>query len=253
MNVSTSAVNIADATDSIAEQTRLGGKCLAALVSCQSQEGNGLAVAKAIRANPATAEVKLIMMSSMARRLELARLGAPEADGWLIKPVKVGQLQRCLVEILAHAPEGPLAADPSSVHSPQFAQAHPGHILLAEDNRVNQIVALNYLRRLGYQADCASDGLEAIKTLSQKHYDLILMDCQMPLLDGYEAARRIRASEPPGRRIRIIALTANAMQGDRDTCLAAGMDDYLSKPVRLENLKACLARHLRPTEPIRSS
>ena len=117
-------------------------------------------------------------------------------------------------------------------------------ILLAEDNSTNQKVALLMLERLGWSADVAADGLEVLEALRRQSYDIILMDVQMPGMDGLEAARRIAAEFPPEHRPRIIAMTANALLGDREACLAAGMDDYLSKPIRLEELYAAIARNL---------
>jgi len=117
-------------------------------------------------------------------------------------------------------------------------------VLVAEDNPVNQRVAVRMLERLGVQADVAGDGVAALHCLSQREYDLVLMDCQMPELDGFEATSRIRAGEGPGQRTPIIAMTASAMRGDRERCLAAGMDDYVAKPVRIDDLRAVLARWL---------
>jgi CheY-like chemotaxis protein len=122
---------------------------------------------------------------------------------------------------------------------PELGARHPLRILLAEDNPVNQKLARRLLERMGYVADLATNGLEAIESLDRTAYDLVLMDVQMPELDGLEATRRIRTRWPE-RSLRIVAMTANAMEGDRDTCLAAGMDDYLSKPIRLEELAAAL-------------
>src|SRR6185369_3918235 len=115
-------------------------------------------------------------------------------------------------------------------------------ILLAEDNAVNQKVALRILDSLGYRADVASDGLEALEALERQPYDVVLMDVQMPKLDGLDASRRICERWPPESRPRIIAMTANAMNEDREACFAAGMDDYLAKPVRSEELAAALGR-----------
>ncbi len=129
-------------------------------------------------------------------------------------------------------------------------------LLLAEDNTVNQKLALRLLERMGYRADVAADGLEALEALQRQHYDVILMDVQMPKMDGLEATRAIQQRWPAEQRPRIIAMTANAMQGDREECLAAGMDDYLTKPIQVKALQEALERAglgvKRRTAPLRS-
>jgi CheY-like chemotaxis protein len=127
-------------------------------------------------------------------------------------------------------------------------RVRPLRILLAEDNSVNQKVGLLLLERLGYKADLAANGLEVLAALRRQDYDVILMDVQMPGMDGLETARRVAAELPPGRRPRIIAITANVLRADREACLAAGMEDYLSKPILLEDLRAALLR----AEPVRA-
>jgi CheY-like chemotaxis protein/HPt (histidine-containing phosphotransfer) domain-containing protein len=124
----------------------------------------------------------------------------------------------------------------------QLAKQHPLHILLVEDNIVNQKVALHLLEQIGYQADLASNGLEAIQSLQQQEYDVVLMDIQMPEMDGLEASQHICQTWPPDRRPRLIALTAHAIQGDQEQCFEAGMDDYISKPVHLEALMRALSQ-----------
>jgi CheY-like chemotaxis protein len=123
---------------------------------------------------------------------------------------------------------------------PGMAQRHPLRILLAEDNVVNQKLALRLLQQMGYRADVASNGIEAIECIERQAYDVVLMDVQMPEMDGLEASRRITARWSAGARPRIVAMTANAMQGDREMCLDAGMDDYLTKPIRVERLVEAL-------------
>jgi CheY-like chemotaxis protein len=119
---------------------------------------------------------------------------------------------------------------------PTMAARHPLRILLAEDNVVNQKLALRLLQQMGYRADVASNGIEAIESVERQAYDVVLMDVQMPELDGLEASRRIAAKWSADHRPRIVAMTANAMQGDREMCIAAGMDDYLTKPIRVDQL-----------------
>jgi len=132
--------------------------------------------------------------------------------------------------------------DQKSKISPMYGSPRSLRILLAEDNEVNQKVVLKMLEKICYQADVAANGLEVLQALECQPYDVVLMDVQMPEMNGIEAAKKIR-ERWPNRRMRIIALTAYALQGDREKCLAAGMDDYISKPVKLEELRAVLESH----------
>jgi len=178
-------------------------------------------------------------------------LGRKEADdspfaATLTKPLHQSQLFDTLVTLLAHD-AAPRAAAPAA--KPRIdismAERHPLRILLAEDNVVNQKLALRLLQQMGYRADLASNGIEAIECVQRQTYDVLLMDVQMPEMDGLEASRRITAKWPEGQRPRIVAMTANAMAGDREECLAAGMDDYVTKPIRVDALVEAL-NHARP-------
>ena len=159
----------------------------------------------------------------------------------LAKPLHQSQLFDTLVSLLAQgvAPRAAAAARPRI--DAEMAARHPLRILLAEDNVVNQKLALRLLQQMGYRADVASNGVEAVESVARQPYDVVLMDVQMPEMDGLEASRRIVARWPEaGQRPRIVAMTANAMAGDREECLAAGMDDYVTKPIRVDALVEAL-------------
>ncbi len=160
----------------------------------------------------------------------------------LTKPLRQSQLFDTLVTLLAHgaAPKtGPTPAAKPRIDA-TLATRHPLRILLAEDNVVNQKLALRLLQQMGYRADLASNGIEAIECVERQPYDVVLMDVQMPEMDGLEASRRIVARWANGARPCLVAMTANAMQGDREACLAAGMDDYVTKPIQVDALVEAL-------------
>jgi CheY-like chemotaxis protein/HPt (histidine-containing phosphotransfer) domain-containing protein len=199
----------------------------------------------------------------LGQQPEAAVLKAAGIDAYLVKPVKQSLLLDRLVIVMGNArleaplPHAkPVAPSQASPSSPLPSPARKLRILVAEDNPINQTVALGQLRKLGYTADAVANGLEVLQALQQVPYDIVLMDCQMPEMDGYEAARLIRECEhepspalPRTAPIYIIAMTANAMQGDREKCLAAGMDDYVSKPVRTAELQAALERRHQVPSP----
>jgi PAS domain S-box-containing protein len=202
---------------------------------------NGFELAASIRALPACARTPIILLTSLGDIGDRALLQSVDIAAHLNKPVKAGLLRQTLIQALSPttATVGPVAGGPVATVTPLRSR-----ILVAEDNTVNQKVALLQLRRLGYAADAVGNGAEAIAALRNIPYDLVLMDCQMPEVDGFEATRRIRAMR--GRRVPIVAMTANALSSDRRLCLEAGMDDYVSKPVKPHELEATLKRWIAP-------
>jgi CheY-like chemotaxis protein len=171
-------------------------------------------------------------------------LGATENnpfDAFLTKPTKSDHLKEVVVRLLGGAPSTS-ARRPSFAIERTLAARRPLRILLAEDNVINQKVAIRLLERMGYRPDVASNGLEALEAVHRQHYDVVLMDVQMPEMDGLEAARRITSGYDAPVRPRLVALTANVMTSDKQACLEAGMDDYLAKPLDLVHLRDALLR-----------
>jgi GAF domain-containing protein/CheY-like chemotaxis protein len=196
----------------------------------------------AARLKEVDAQMPMVLFTSLGHR-ELQA----QADGLfrsvLNKPLRQSQLFDTLMNLLAHddVPKR-IQTLPKPAADGEMGRRHPLRILLAEDNVVNQKLALRLLQQLGYRADLASNGVEAVESVERQPYDVVLMDVQMPEMDGLEAARRITARWPSGQRPRIVAMTANAMQGDREECLSAGMDDYVTKPIRVERLVEALTQ-----------
>jgi len=216
-----------------------GGAAFDVVVSdLRMPEMDGLALAAAIRTATGSTPIPVVILSSIGERLPA---DVPVAAS-LTKPVKPSALREVIASVLSGQVSGAVARTPDRpAMDAGMAARHPLRILLAEDNAVNQKLALRLLERMGYRADVVGDGSEAITAIEDGTYDVILMDVQMPEVDGLEATRRIRATWPD-RPIRIVAMTANAMAEDREACLAAGMDDYVSKPIRVEELVAALER-----------
>jgi CheY-like chemotaxis protein len=203
---------------------------------------DGIALARAIRTEADLTQPRMLLLTSMCHRIVPEELQAAGIEAHLTKPVRPSQFQNALVRVLGWATA---AASDSRLTTPLvsnlFATVKTAStkILLAEDNPVNQKVALRQLKKLGYDAHAVENGREVLEALQRTHYQVILMDCQMPEVDGYEATRSLRSG---GSNAWVIAMTANAMQGDREICLAAGMDDYITKPVRINELEAALNR-----------
>ena len=205
-----------------------------AIVDMHMPGMDGSMLAERIRAAGHT--LPLVLFSSLGRKEATDSVFAAT----LSKPLRQSQLFDTLVSLLVKD----AAPHPATAEKPKFdaqmAARHPLRILLAEDNVVNQKLAMRLLQQMGYRADLASNGIEAIESIERQTYDVVLMDVQMPEMDGLEATRRITARWQPTQRPRIVAMTANAMQGDREECLAAGMDDYVVKPIRVDALVEAL-------------
>lgn len=218
-----------------------------ALLDMQMPDLDGEMLGRQIKSDALIASTKLIMMSSLSLRSGAEQVLKLGFSAYLVKPVRQSRLLDCIVDALVQCRATPNASllQESLQHPPACDRMLPSQsplkILLVEDNLVNQKVTLGQLKQLGYQADVAEDGQEALHCLSLRAYDLVLMDCQMPVLDGYDTTQEIRRREGTNRHTIIIALTANAMKEDRDRCLQVGMDDYLSKPVLKDQLAAMLA------------
>jgi PAS domain S-box-containing protein len=219
-----------------------------AILDVQMPEMDGLTLAGKIRRTLDAQALPIILLSSLGQRE--ASVAEDRFAPYLTKPIKASQLYDVLVGIFA-AKERAAKGDEETTTAlqeerpqfdPEMAQRLPLHILLAEDNAINQKLALRLLERMGYRADVAGNGLEVLEALRRQTYDVVLMDVQMPEMDGLEATRAICREWPAQRRPHIIAMTANAMQEDREKCLEAGMNDYVSKPIRVEELVQALSQ-----------
>ncbi len=204
---------------------------------------DGLSLARAIKSDPNLAAIPLVLLTSVGQRGDGDAALKAGIAAYLNKPIRQSQLYNCLATIVS----GPVEPTPTSLltrHRLAEIQAESRtRILLAEDNIVNQKVAVRMLEKLGCRVDVAANGQEAVEASAQITYMLIFMDCHMPEMDGYEATSAIRQREAQARgHIPIVAMTANAMQGDRERCLEAGMDDYISKPVKSKDLLAILQK-----------
>jgi CheY-like chemotaxis protein len=225
--------------------------CPYALVILDSQMPgmDGSALARAIKGDPRLASVPLVLLTPFGWQGHNPEERPPEFAACLPKPCRQSQLYDCIVTVIGRSTAPPLLSPlPSNDPLEEPVQWH-ARILVVEDNAVNQLVAAGMLKRLGCQVDVAANGLEAVEASGRIAYDCIFMDCQMPEMDGYEATAAIRQREAhTGSHTPIVAMTANAMQGDREHCLAAGMDAYISKPIHLKELTTALQQWLQPTE-----
>jgi CheY-like chemotaxis protein len=241
-----SASNGFEALEKLRQMAVRGCSYQVAILDWQMPGMDGLELAHAIRADRSLQDVRLLLLSSLTHTSDM--LKASGCEFYLTKPVRQTNLYEALLRVMGNET---IEAIPIDTPAPHRLPQLQGRVLLVEDNEINQTVGLQMLKQLGLATDLASDGLEAIEAFERCHYDAILMDCQMPRVDGFEVTRAIREREKHLEQTPtpIIALTANAMKGDREICLAAGMDDYLAKPFELTVLAKLLCNWL-PVKPI---
>jgi PAS domain S-box-containing protein len=249
-----SAANGAEALAMLRAAAGAGHPYHLALLDVQMLEMDGLTIARAVKADASIASTRLVVLTSFGRTFRQAELKAAGIEAYLVKPLKQSRLFDCLVRALARPGVESTVPTPAAPHAAVVVlEPRPPlgniRILLAEDNAINQKVALGQLRKLGHRADAVASGFEVLAALKLLPYDVILMDCEMSEMDGYGATQAIRQWEQGSERLcpwkvplYVIAMTAHAMHGDREKCLAAGMDDYLSKPIRTAELQAALER-----------
>ena len=245
----------ARAVAQIEEAFRRGTPFDCAIVDVVMPGKDGLQLAAELQRLPSAASMRIVVMTSLLQRGHAERARRVGAKGYLTKPVRHDELRDCLRTVLGMAPVSAPTPQAGDTLTPRLVTRHTlaehatrRRVLVVEDNSVNQKLAVRMLEKLGYRPDLVENGQEALAALDTGTYDAVLMDCQMPVMDGFEATAAIRRLEAAGKRyvsaghLPIIAVTANAMQGDRERCLAAGMDAYLAKPIKLEDVRTTLAR-----------
>jgi PAS domain S-box-containing protein len=238
----------------VSESEKAGKSIDLALLDFHMPFMDGLTLAREIRARDRFKYLPIVLLTSVTQREFVQEAAAIGIQAYLVKPLRTFQLIECIRKILIVKPEpGEKPAKNPGAPSTQTPAGSRGRVLLAEDNPVNQKVGVLMLTRLGYEVDVVGNGREAVKAVSRFAYKAILLDCQMPEMDGFEATRLIREMEGSERQIWIIALTANALSGERERCLDAGMDDYLSKPISQKLLGETLENAGRSTAPIYST
>ena len=243
-----------DALQVMKQTDRAGRGFQVAFLDHQMPGCDGAQLGQRINADPQLRQTRLILLTSSGHRSDGHRFAELGFAGYLLKPVAHRDLVDCLLLALSVAPEDWHTGTQSIITQRQLRTLRgreKRRILVAEDNAVNQKVAVHTLEKLGYRADVVKDGQEAIVAWESGRYDLILMDCEMPIVDGYEATRQIRSREQREQHIPIIALTAHAIKGAELECRAAGMDDYITKPIDRERLESCLESHLNVASVVR--
>ena len=240
------ASNGAQALALLREAHRSGEAVSLALIDMKMPVMDGLQLAAAVRSDPDLAGLPMVLVTSLHSTDEVARAREVGINAYLSKPVRRHELYRALTQAVS-VPSASTPVTDAAMQQTQLNTRIHGRVLMAEDNTVNQLVARNMLKSLGCDFDIVPNGAEALLAVQRGGYDMVLMDCQMPVMDGYEATRQIRnweLDQPQSKRVPIVALTANALVGDAETCRASGMDDHLAKPYSRKQLSAVMARWL---------
>lgn len=236
--VTRSVANARDALEAISEDPGYD----AAILDMQLPDTDGFKLADQIRQLPPGRYLPLLLLSSVRLRSDDERPAQTGISVFIHKPIRPAQLLDAVCRALNIQLQREKKAPTAPGLDASFAQRIPLRILLADDNPINQKVGLSVLQKLGYRAEVAQNGIEVLQALERKAYDVVFLDVQMPEMDGLEATRRICSRFPPEKRPCIIAMTGNALMGDREKCLEAGMDDYITKPVRIAELQAALQK-----------
>lgn len=243
----------AEALERLRTEYSVGDPYQIVLIDYQMPEMDGLALGYLIKSDASLKAIKTVLLTSVRNQVDIERAKQAEFAAYLTKPVRQSQLMDTLVSIWRpEAGELPNDVTADGIHQPasdaRQSQQASARVLVVDDNGINQRVAQLTLQRLGCRVDLAGDGKEAIEMISMFPYDLVFMDCEMPVMDGYEATAEIRQQQGEGPRTPIVAMTARALHGDRERCLKVGMDDYISKPVRLGDFSRTLKRWVRINE-----
>ncbi|HOH28871.1 MAG TPA: response regulator [Candidatus Hydrogenedentes bacterium] len=249
------AASGAEALHLMGEMEKAGRHTRIVLVDCQMPEMDGEMFTKHLKEDPALASSSVVLLTSVGTRRNMEALAHMGFDGALCKPLKQSVLLDCLTMILSHRQHPKVAGPSEFVTEATMDRSARGRfrILAAEDVAANQKVIQQLLMHAGYRCVVVGNGREALEKLTHDDFDLVLMDCQMPEMDGYEATRALRDLEGDSRHTPVIAMTASVMKGDRERCLESGMDDYLSKPITRTDLHALLQRWLEPHAVPRSA
>jgi len=214
----------------------------------QMPDMDGAMLGERVRRDDTLADTRMVLLTSMDRHGDTQRFAKLGFAAYLTKPIRVREFRDCLARVLAHQPdewrnENRSLLTRGKIREKAVTKRYHGHVLLVDDNIVNQKVATHFLERMGITVKLANDGAEAVKYFDIGMYQIVLMDLQMPVMDGFEATRRIRDFEGWRQRTPIIALTANAMSGQMERCLAAGMDGFLTKPLEVDPMREIISRY----------